>query len=403
LARLLSLCSFSLMARGFSVGDYGVLALAFSIGSLFYIFFNLGLDYHLIRDIKEARFEPKDIFSRVVNIKIWSLPVFIALFLIAYFSMGWELSQLMVTLFIFLYFYLASTISILFFFFRAYENMKYECVTKLMHGLILLVCASLFGYMQKNLFLLGLSYLSLTLVVLLVFLLFFVKKLGFSFRLRPFILKGELAMVGESKYLFFTGICTSIFSCADVWIISFLLGLGAVAVYKNAVLTTFALFMLPTVVMQAFYPRLVQYRFESASFWNETKRILMIIVAVGVFVAVVLFFLAPLLITFAFGEKYAASIPLFRVSLLAFVFACIAIVYGYGMTATGEYKLCFIITLVVSVFAVISNLILVPSLGLMGCIITLNGNYLLLIILPLLALSYRRKHGTMFRAYQNNP
>jgi O-antigen/teichoic acid export membrane protein len=389
-AKLLNLCSFSLMARGFSVEDYGVLALAFSIGSMFYIFFNFGLDYHLIRDIKEARFEPKDIFSRVANIKIWSLPLFLAIFLIAYFLMGWELSHLVVTLFVFLYFYLASTLSILFFFFRAYENMKYECVTKLIHGLILLACASLFGYMQKNLFLLGLSYLSLTLVVLLLFLLFFVKKFGFSFRFRPFVLRGELAMVGESKYLFFTGICTSIFSCADVWIISFFLGLGAVAVYKNAVLITFASFMLPAVVMQALFPRLVKHRFESASFWNEMRNILKKTVPTAVFIGAILFLLAPFIITFLFGAKYDASIPLFRISLLAFLFSCVNHVFGYGITAAGEYRLAFIIAFILAGFSAVLNLILIPRVGLIGATIALNATQFLAIILPLLALTFKR-------------
>jgi O-antigen/teichoic acid export membrane protein len=390
-AKLLNLCSFSLMARGFSVEDYGVLALAFSIGSMFYIFFNFGLDYHLIRDIKEARFEPKDIFSRVANIKIWSLPLFLAIFLIAYFLMGWELSHLVVTLFVFLYFYLASILSILFFFFRAYENMKYECVTRLIHGLILLACASLFGYMQKNLFLLGLSYLGLTLVVLLLFLLFFVKKFGFSFRFRPFVLKGELAMVGESKYLFFTGVCTSIFSCADVWIISFFLGLGAVAVYKNALIITLSLFMFPTVIMQGHYPQFVRHRLGSSQWWKQIRAIQKKTIVFSLILGTLLFFPAKALIITLFGQNYAESVILFRVSLLAFVFACINQVFGYGIMATGEYRLYFLMTLSVCVLSVLLNLILIPAIGLIGGVITVNMTHFMLIIIPLLALEYKRR------------
>jgi O-antigen/teichoic acid export membrane protein len=269
--------------------------------------------------------------------------------------------------------------------------MKYEFLTKLIHGVILLGCAFLFGYVQKNLFLLALSYLSVTFIVFFVFLLFFIKKYGISICFRPLILKKELVMLNEAKYLFFTQVCTGILLGADIWIISFILGLRAVAIYKNAVMITCSLYMFPIVIMEAIYPRLVQYRFKSAAFWNEMRKILKKTVAFGACVAAILFFLAPFLITFFFGEKYATSVPLFRVSLLSFLFVCIDQVFGYGIRATGEYKLYFLIIFVVSVFSVLLNLVLIPSIGLMGGVVTMSISRFLLATLPLVALGYRRE------------
>lgn len=401
--KLLSFCSFVLLARALAVEQYGVIALAFSIGSLFYIFFNLGLDYHLIRDIKQARLSLGDIFSAVSNIKIWGVPVFLVVFFIAYWVMKWPWSYFFVILLVFGHFYLVSALTILFFIFRAFEKLKYELVTRLCHAVGLLTCTILFGCVQKNLLLLSLGYLGISAVVLFAFFIFTAKTLNVPVGFSPSSLRRELAMIGRSRYLFLTNVCTSIFSGVDVLIISSVLGLQAVAVYKNAVLITISLFMLPTVVMQAFFPRLVQYSFESAYFWREIGRILRKTVAFAVFIVAVFYFLAPLLIPFVFGDRYATSIPLFRASLPVFVLACIATAFGYGMMATGEYKMYFAITLVVSVFAVLSNLFLIPILGLTGCVITLNGNYLLLTTLPLVALLYKRKWGIMFGRGRNKP
>ncbi len=398
ITKILSLCSFVLMAKGLSLEGYGVIALAFSIGSMFYTLFNLGLDYHLIRDIKKRCFKLEEIFSTVTSIKIWALPIFIFIFLIVYYLMKWELSYFKIIFFIFLHFYLFSSITILFFFFRAHEKMKYEFITRLIHGIALFACAFLFGYMQKNLFLLGLSYLCVSLITFFSFFKFFNKKYGFSFQFNPLILKKQLAMIGESKYLFLNQICTSIFSSVDILIISFVLGLNAVAIYKNAILITVSLFMFPTIVIQGFYPRLVQYNFESSSFWLAIKKILKKTITFGIIIGTILFCLAPWIITSLFSEKYAASVPLFRISLLSFLFACVDSVFGYGIIATGEYKLLFTITFAVSVFSLLLNLVLISSIGLIGGVITSNLTHFLLIILLLLAFGYRRKYGEVVHA-----
>ena len=66
-----------------------------------------------------------------------------------------------------------------------------------------------------------------------------------------------------------TGVCTCIFSGIDIIIISRFQDIAAVGVYKNALMLTLALFMIPTAITQGLYPKLIQHNVEIARFFNR--------------------------------------------------------------------------------------------------------------------------------------
>jgi len=211
----------------------------------------------------------------------------------------------------------------------------------------------------------------------------------------------EFTLVRKTKYLFLTGICTSIFFSVDVLIISFLRGVEDVAIYKNAVMITLALFFIPTAVVQGFYPKLVQHKVKLDEFFKTVKKLLLRLIPLGIGIAAIFALVGPQLIVIFFGRSYAASIPLFRVSLIAFLFATIDHVLGYGMIAIGKYKEYFIITFIVAIMSVLLNSILISKIGLMGGIITLNTSHFLLILLPFIYLYFlfvqdkRKRYNTL--------
>ncbi|MBM3250695.1 MAG: hypothetical protein FJZ07_00410 [Candidatus Nealsonbacteria bacterium] len=391
--KILSLLAFVFMARGLSQQSYGVIALAFSLGSLFFIFFNFGLDYHLIRDIRyflkiNNHVAFRELASTIATLKSWSLPVFLGIFTLIFLIMRWNWTYFPVMALIFLCFYIMSVIQLVLFFFRAFEKMKYEFFIRILQSALLLSAAFLFGYSYKNILLLAGAYLVVTVTILLGVLVFFIKKFKFIPRVSRWINGREIILVGKTKYLFFAGIATSIFSGVDLLIISKIRSIEEVAIYKNAVMITLALFMIPTTIIQGFYPKLIQHKVELTEFFRKVKKILTRIIPLGAFVALVLFVLGHYLILMFFGNNYIASVPLFRISLISFIFATINHVFGYGMIAIGKYKEYFIIVFIVSIVSVLLNIILVSIMGLMGGIITMNVSHFLLIILPLIYLYF---------------
>ena len=387
--KALSLLCFVIMARGLSKQSYGIVALAFSVGSLFYIFFNIGLENHIIRDIKyllqtKTYSALQELASTVATIKIWLFPVFSIILGILSWAMGWwNTAYLPVIFLIFSYFYLSSVIQLILFFFRAFENMAYEFVVRIAQGLMLIVVTLLFGYFYKNILFLSVGYVVMAMIAFFGIFAFFIKKTGLVPSVSRRINKREITLVGKTKYLFLTSICTSVFSSIDILIISHLRGVEDVAIYKNAVMITLALFLIPTAIVQGFYPKLVQHKVKLDEFFKTVKKILLRLIPLGMGVAAIFALAGSQLIVAFFGKSYIASIPLFRISLIAFLFATINQVLGYGMIAIGKYKEYFIITFIVSIVSVLLNSILISKIGLMGGVITLNTTHLLLIILPI--------------------
>lgn len=385
--KFLSLLSFVIMARGLSQQSYGMIALAFSVGSLFFVFFNLGLDYHLIRDISHSlgtrdRDALRELLSTVATLKIWILPLFIGIFVLLFWALRWDRGYFPVMLLIFLYFYLISAVQLTLFIFRAFEKMKYEFVARSMQAVVLLVVTLLFGFLYKSPLLLSAGYAVVAGALLLGVCIFCARKLQLIPQVGHWIRKREAMLVGKVKYLFFIGVTTSIFSGVDILVISKVRSIEDVAIYKNAVMITLALFMIPTAVVQGFFPRLVQPREKLGDVVQAMKHILSRLFPLGVVIALAFFIAAPQLITLIFGDSYVASMHLFRLSLIAFIFATVNQVFGYGMIAIGEYRSYFLITLLVSVISVVLNVALITRIGLLGGILTMGATHFLLIILP---------------------
>lgn len=387
ITKVLSFLGFVIMARGLTQGDYGIVTLAFSVGSLFFIFFNFGVDYHLIRDVKrfigsEDIVALKKFVSSAAVLKIWSFPFFILMFVAVFWFMRWNPAYFPVMALLFFYFYIMSAIQIVLFFFRAFERMKYEFYTRVLQAISLLVAVFLFAYVYKSILFVVVGYVSIASVTLIGLLFLFKRKVGIAPDVGRWMQRGEFALIGKTKYLFLTGICTSIFSGIDILIISKIVGVEGVAMYRNAVMITLSLFLIPTAVVQGVYPKLVQHEVELRVFFQMIKKVFARLLPIGIVVASLFFILGSRIIILVFGDTYAAAAPLFRMSLLAFLFATVNQVLGYGMIAIGKYKSYFLITLAVSVVSVFLNIVLISKIGLLGGIVTLNISHFLLILLP---------------------
>ncbi|MEK7530225.1 MAG: oligosaccharide flippase family protein, partial [Patescibacteria group bacterium] len=245
--KVLSFLVFVIMARSFSASSYGAIALAFSVGSLFYIFFNLGIEHHLVRDIKHF-LDTNDmknihrLMDSIAILKVWLLPIFSIIFVLIFWLMQWDGIYFVILFFIFLHFYLVSALQLQFFAFRAFEQMRYELVGRVTHAAVLLVFVATIIVLQKSVAAIGAGYVLISLTMLIVITIFFSKKLDYKPRIPLKIGSQEFALVMKTKYLFLTGVCTSIFSGIDIIIISRFQDIAAVGVYKNALMLTLALF-----------------------------------------------------------------------------------------------------------------------------------------------------------------
>ncbi|MBI4433276.1 oligosaccharide flippase family protein [Candidatus Uhrbacteria bacterium] len=385
--KALSLLSFVIMARGLTPQSYGVIALAFSVGSIFFIFFNLGLEHHLIRAIRHARDvgdddAPRELLSAVATLKVWILLPFVGALVLLAELMQWERSYLPTLFALFFYFYFVSAMQVVLAFFRAFEKMQYECVIRVLQAMVLLGVSLWFGCLHPHATYLALGYATIAGVSLLGVLLFFTRTTMLIPTVGHWMRVREIALLRNVKYLFLTGVATSIFSGVDVLIISKMRSIEEVAVYKNAVMITLALFMVPTAIVQGFFPRLVQPMTQLDTFLRQTHRLLSRLVPMGMVIAGGCFFAAPFIIPFLFGVRYIAAVDLFRFSLLAFVFATADQVYGYGMIALGAYRAYFMVTLLTSMLSIPLNVLLISRFGLMGGIWTMNVVHLLLIVFP---------------------
>ncbi|MBI2483235.1 oligosaccharide flippase family protein [Candidatus Uhrbacteria bacterium] len=385
--KVLSLLSFALMARGLSQHAYGTVAFAFAVGSLFYIFFNFGLENHLVREVRKRVLAHdaagvQETVSAAAVLKIASVPVFIGVLLLVAWMLQWERTQMPIIVAVFVYFYLLSAAQLVFSFLRAFERMTIECGVRWIQGIAVFGAVAVYGYWRPDVRLLAWWYAGIAGMAVLMAMWLFARITAIIPIIRLRIQRRALVLLGETKYLFLMGIAISVYSSSDVLIISRMLGVETVALYRNAVMITMALFMIPSAVVNGFFPQMIQCSERHESFYATLRGLMVRLLTIGICMACGLYLAAPVIIPLIFGHQYLAAIPLFRYSLIALLCTMMNYVLAHGMMALGEYRAYFLYTAGAAMLSIGMNVLLLPKIGILASVITMNTVHVLLTIVP---------------------
>lgn len=206
------------------------------------------------------------------------------------------------------------------------------------------------------------------------------------------------SLLSRSWILALSGVAAQVNSRGDIVIIQALLSSSAVGIYSAAARLSEMLYFLPAVFMTATFPRLLQVRkkfgSESRQYLRELQSSYDRACWAGIGIAVVLFFAGPPLLTFLYGEKYAASGAILQVHVLALPFVFMAAVFSKWIIAENL----LIASLVRHGFGAALNIglnfVLIPTMGVVGSAWATFGSYVIASYLSCFLTASTRPAGT---------
>lgn len=154
----------------------------------------------------------------------------------------------------------------------------------------------------------------------------------------------------------------------DLWIMNYYLDQAQIGYYALAGGFASLIMLITTPIVNVINPSLIETNkterlklFKNFAQFNFTLAFLS---------SIILFFLAPLLIPFLYGNEFKPAIPLFQIILPAIIFTACTKVFALISIASNRLEINLWATIAGLVFTIFFDFLLIPRIGAMGASIT---------------------------------
>ena len=360
---------FALIARHMGEASTGSYFLALGLITTVGVFDDLGLTSVLVREVAK---DTKGALVHVRNVlgnKLVTFPftIVLAFFLPVVLGFGPEAAMLTRIAFVIM---LLDTISLSYYgVLRGMQNLKYESLGIFLGQTITTVIGVSVVYA-------GLADVRFLIVALIcgsgwnaVFSVYqVVRRLGPSAMVPSF--SEGIKPLKEGFMFFLAAVFTKIYSYFDSNTLNTVIGPAAVGIYAVAYKLTYAFQFLPLAFVGALYPTMSAQAHEPEKLrktFLQAEWYLALIAAPTIFG---LFALAPEIIGFFYGAKFAGAAPTLQILVFALLFIFLDFPVGSLLNATGRQHIKTGIMGATMVINIVSNLIFVPMLGIPGAAVS---------------------------------
>jgi len=323
----LSFLFMAAFARYLGVSTYGLFSFAASFVSLFGIFFDLGLNSLLIREVARYKEKISFYFGNTFVIEIIASIVVIILIYCSAYLLGYHGETLPIILLSAIILALETFAWLIFSLFNAYERREYEALVTTLGKFIYIILGFIGIFLQLPLF---------EIMILFIF------SSGIKFILGYFTLvvkvykpkiiidmSAWLPMIKLGLPFALVGLFPTIFFGIDMTMLSLLKGNEAVAYYSVAYRFLSLFIIIPSALTFSLWPlfsRLfIQSKDSLVKVYSKTTQYLMIL---AVPITVGMFFISDIAITTIFGNEYANSIIALQILVWIIFFLFLTYING---------------------------------------------------------------------------
>jgi O-antigen/teichoic acid export membrane protein len=382
------------LARYFGPEIYGKWNFALSFVSLFIILVDFGFSALTIREIARDKLKSSQYIN---NVLIMKLVLGLAVIgIIAFLTRFLEKDITTIRLVYFLSFYIVinSFTTFLQAIFRAYEKMQYETFCQLVQNISLLGLSAIFIFNGGSI--LAVSYIFAWTALVGFFLSIFFIQRYFSKILLKIDFKICREILEKAWPFLFAGIFYMIYFEIGTVMLGVFSDMKEVGYYNAAYNLFLAAFIIPDIITMSFFPKL-------SYFYNKDKPELKkmffnfryIMILVGFFSAIILFFSSDFIITNIYSSQFSNSIVLLKILSLIIIFKFLSYTYSWFLTSADEQKQVLKIQGLAALLNIVFNYFLIIRYDSLGAVIATVITEIFLLVF--FYLSFRKKWGRIYK------
>lgn len=382
-----------LLAKNLSLEEFGLFYAVFSFLGLLGIFKTLGFDRSLIKFIPEFKHEGRNNFikSSIIYVSIIQLItntiiIFGVYLLSNYLSVNFFHSEQASSILklMAIAFFIDSFVFVLKFAFQGFQNMMLFSGIDFIRMVLLLTITFIGFKLNYNILSPVIAYIVVPFILLLVFVPILLKKIFPEFAASNVIFSKSLfkRIFRYSIFVVATSSGALILGYTDSIMLTYFSGLKNVGLYNIALPTARWLTFFPMSIMGIMIPL-------ASELWVKKKTALLkegielLYKYSAIFImplAIIMFSFAELLIGTLFGSQYVSASNAMRILVFGMIFTTFYIINNSFFSGIGKPEINSKAVYIAAIFNIISNLILIPLIGIIGAAITNSVGYVIMTV-----------------------
>jgi len=369
-----------LIARYLNVEGYGNFSFALSFTILFSILADLGLTTLTIRDVSKNKNLAKKYLDNISTIKLFLgfLSFGLIFILIKIMNKSQDI-ELLVYLFA-LYIIINSLNEFFRSIFRAFEQMQYDCLSKIIQGTIIFAFGFFFIINRYDVFLIAGSFVFGTLASFIITIILIIRRYTFfEFKLD---FKEWKFFLNEGIILGLASLSVLLFSHIDKVMLGIMNSNLEVGYYSASYKILEIVIFLAVIFSQAIFPRLASLSRESEkAFAKFIRKIKYIYFVTPIFIISFILIFSNEIVNFLYGKTYQSSILILKWLSLTIIPVFLNNFYGNIFIVLNKQRIYLYGTLLGLLGNVVFNIILIPFYGAIGAsIATFISEFIALLI-----------------------
>lgn len=355
------------VARSLGPEQLGTLSYAISFAGLFASLAALGLDTVVVRRLVASR-GPSDeaevILSTAMVLRGAAAVVTLVIVVLGTFVAHQDTETRALVLIV-ASAALFQPLTVIDLYFQARVLSKYVVVAQLITIAAVAAVRVALVLLHAPLYMFALATLAESSLSLLALVLVFRKRGEHRFRLRPSRAMAQRLMA-DAWPLAVTGMLTAIYVNVDRVLIRELLGDASTGKYAVVLNISTALYFIPIVLGQSFFPSLVEKRRDSALYHRQLQRFIDVFFWASIAIAVPIALLAEPIMQLLFGDAFAGASAALSIHIWCLVVVALGVIASYWLVMEDLQRIYPVRILASVCTCVVLNLLLIPRWGISG-------------------------------------
>lgn len=249
--------------------------------------------------------------------------------------------------------------------FQRYLNSKYISIAKISAALVVMLYKLYLLASGKSVVWFAFSNSLSYIIIAVVFIVFFKKSNG---PVLNWDVTAGISVLKDSYHYVFSGIMVAMYSQMDKIMIGKMLSDTDVGLYTTGVAICSMWIFVPTAIINSFRPTILMLR-QSGQIELYNRRLRQLysfIIWLCVGVSIMIFLLAPFIITVLYGEAYTGSIKVLKIAIWCEVFSVIGTARGIWILAEEKNKFVKYYLAIGVVVNLVLNMVMIPFCGIEG-------------------------------------
>lgn len=384
------------IARNLGPTNYGQLSYAISFVSLFGFIASLGIDGILYRDLIRLPEKRTNLLGTAFAIKfVAGLFTGIMVALFALFFAQDDVSKILI--FILAGTFIINPFQIIIFEFQSRADSKYPSIVSLFVGLLLNILKVFIVATGKGVIYLALTLLLESVLYAVLYLFIYEKKTSDSVAAWSFDRHYAKSLLKDSSPLIALSAFSMIYARIDQVFIKHMIDATAVGLYDSAVRLAEVWSFIPSIVISAVYPAIVNAKMTARELYNQRLiklALFLLVLAVGIALPVSIF--SSFIISTLYGSAFLGAIPVLKIYVWANIGTFLGIFVTQYLMTENYRKILFFVALVPMLCNVGLNILWIPIYGIEGAAYATLISYSLA---PISILLFKQMRKKIFSVY----